>query len=238
VPPNEGDNKQVVPELVGSSTLIPPLLAKSRGVVLDIGPGTGSQMSYFAAPAAAANISEIYGAEPCTGLHAQLQKRVVSNGLDGKYHIVPASVEKQELISALQRQGVQIDDDDDDKVVAQEGIFDTIVCVRVLCSVPEPDKTIADLYSMLRPGGQMLVVEHVANGFPRKKGGSLLARFMQSVYMWMGYSFFVGNCRLDRDTMTHLCNAADHNGGWEKVDLQQNFTWSTMPYISGTLVKR
>lgn len=189
-------------------------------------------MPFFVPPAA--NISEIYGAEPCMGLHAQLQKRAVSNGLDAKYRIVPASVEKQELISALQRQGVQIDD----AVVAKEGIFDTIVCVRVLCSVPDPDKTIADLYSLLRPGGQMLVVEHVANRFPKQKGGSLLARFMQSAYMWMGYSFFVGNCRLDRDTMAYLCNAADHDGGWEKVDLQQNFTWSTMPYISGTLVKR
>ncbi|CRG87181.1 Anucleate primary sterigmata protein A [Talaromyces islandicus] len=231
VPPNEGD-KQVVPELVGSSTLIPDLLAQSRGVVLDIGPGTGSQMPFFVPPAA--NISEIYGPEPCTGLHAQLQKRAVSNGLDGKYHIVPSSVEKRELIAALQKQGVQIDD----AVVDQEGIFDTIVCVRVLCSVPDPSKEIADLYSLLRPGGQMLVVEHVGNRFPRKKGGSLLARFMQSVYMWMGYSFFVGNCRLDRDTEGYLRKAADRDGGWAKVDLKQNFTWSTMPYISGTLVKR
>lgn len=231
MPPNEGDT-QVVPELVGSSTLIPPLLAQARGVVLDIGPGTGSQMPFFVAPAP--NISEIYGPEPCTGLHAQLQKRAVSNGLDGKYRIVPASVEKQELIGALQKQGVQIDNE----VVTREGIFDTIVCVRVLCSVPDPDRTIADLYSMLRPGGQILVVEHVGNRFPRKIGGSLLARFMQSVYMWMGYSFFVGNCRLDRDTETYLRNAADHDGGWAKVDFKQNFTWSTMPYISGTLVKR
>ena len=35
------------PPPVGSGTLIPPLLSKARGVVLDIGPGSGSHVTGF-----------------------------------------------------------------------------------------------------------------------------------------------------------------------------------------------
>ncbi|KAH8702425.1 S-adenosyl-L-methionine-dependent methyltransferase [Talaromyces proteolyticus] len=237
VPPNE-DDTQAVPDistLTGSAALIPPLLAKARGVVLDMGPGTGSQMPYFAAqPSPNNNISAIYGAEPCVGLHAELRRRATINGLDGKYHIVPASAEKAELLSALQKQGVQTDN-----AGGEPGqIFDTIVCIRVLCSVPNPERTIADLYSLLRSGGQIIVVEHVVNPFPWQKGASAIARVSQLLFTLLGWSYFVGDCRLDRDTMSYLCKAADQDGGWGKVELEQRFLWSAMPYIAGTLTKR
>jgi hypothetical protein len=31
---------------------------------------------------------------------------------------------------------------------------------------------------------------------------------------------------------------ADVDGGWERVELERNFEWSVMPYISGVLVKK
>jgi SAM-dependent methyltransferase len=186
-------------------------------------------MPYLIAPLR--NISAIYGAEPCVGLHTTLRQRILSNGLDGKYHIVPSSVEKTELMAALERHHGVV------QTEAEKGIFDTILCVRVLCSVPDPAHTIADLYTLLRPGGQMLVVEHVVNPFPRK-GSSLFSRVMQFVYGCMGWSFFLGNCHLNRDTMTHLLKAADRDGGWESLELEQRWPWSTLPYISGVLVKK
>ncbi|KAL1967716.1 hypothetical protein VTN77DRAFT_2973 [Rasamsonia byssochlamydoides] len=221
-------------QLVGSAALVPPLLARASGVVLDIGPGTGTQMPFLRSPA----IRTIYGAEPCVGLHAQLRRRALSAGLDRKYHILPSGAEKKELLSALEKLGVTTEQNPQGTGAAA-GIFDTIVCVRVLCSVPDPARTIADLYDLLRPGGKMLVVEHVVNPWwsaPRK--GSFVGRLMQAVYSWLGWSFFVGDCHLDRDTTAFLKQAADKDGGWETVELEQRWEWSVLPYVSGMLVKR
>lgn len=38
---------------------------------------------------------------------------------------------------------------------------DTLMSVQVLCSVPQPDALAKDLYRFLKPGGQMIVYEHV-----------------------------------------------------------------------------
>lgn len=232
-----GDDEPLVnvdeTQLQGSAALVPPLLARASGVVLDVGPGTGTQMPFLRKRADSDAIRAIYGAEPCVGLHAQLRRRVLAAGLEGKYHIVPSGAEKEALLPALDRLGVS---------VAGEGggIFDTIICVRVLCSVPDPARTIADLYSLLRPGGKMLVVEHVVNPWPRqnRKKGSFLARLMQALYSMLGWSFFMGDCHLDRDTTGYLLQAAEKDGGWESVELEHRWEWSAMPYISGVLVKR
>jgi SAM-dependent methyltransferase len=204
-----------------------------RGVVLDIGPGSGTQMPYFVQPAAKENVSAYYGAEPCVGLHAELRRQTVTRGLEDKYHILSCTADKKELVDALRREGVQVNDD--------QGVFDTMVCIRVLCSVPNPEKTISDLYSLLRPGGQMLVVEHVINPFTLfggKKEGSLIARCLQTVYSFLGWSFLLGDCHLDRDTETYLRKAAERDGGWGSLELERNFAWATLPYIAGVLVKR
>ena len=41
------------------------------------------------------------------------------------------------------------------------GSIDTVLSVQVLCSVPYPDETMRRLYALLKPGGQLVVYEHV-----------------------------------------------------------------------------
>jgi SAM-dependent methyltransferase len=211
--------------------LIPPLLKTASGIVLDIGPGTGTQMPLLRSPA----IKAIYGCEPCHGLHDELRAKAFSEGLESKYHILGCGAAASELIPALRetKTGATAAYDEDSK----NGVFDTILCVRVLCSVPEMEKTVGELYGLLKPGGKLLVTEHVVNPW-RSAKGSLLARIVQGVYMLFGWSFFIGDCCLDRDTEGVLRRAADADGGWESVDIQQDFAWSAMVYISGTLVKK
>ncbi|KAJ5688968.1 hypothetical protein N7462_003360 [Penicillium macrosclerotiorum] len=220
-PPSAGDEVAATP--ASSSDLIPPLLSTASGVVLDIGPGTGTQMPLLRSPA----ISAIYGAEPCVGLHATLRAKAASEGLDAKYHILPCGASAAELVPALQAAGVD----------QASGVFDTILCVRVLCSVPEMERTARELYALLKPGGRVLVTEHVVNPWQAAKG-SLAARVMQGVYMLLGWWFFVGDCCLDRDTEGALRAAADEDGGWESMSLERSFWWSPLPYISGALVKK
>ncbi|KAJ5223461.1 hypothetical protein N7468_008003 [Penicillium chermesinum] len=218
-------------EPVGSSALIPPLLKTSKGVVLDIGPGTGTQMPLLKGSA----ITTIYGAEPCTGLHSELRRKAASEGLGSKYHVLPCGVAAEELLPALGT-------DSPSALAAYDvdpaaGVFDTILCVRVLCSVPAMEKTTRELYSLLKPGGRLLVVEHVVNPWRTAKG-SFAARVAQAVYMFLGWRFYIGDCCLDRDTEGALRQAAAVDGGWESVELERHFEWSAMPYISGVLTKK
>ena len=183
-------------------------------------------------------ITAIYGAEPTLGLHAELRASAQKAGLESKYHILPSSVVTSELLPALQKQGVISNNVNSiEQVRAQGGIFDTIICVRVLCSVPDQEKTVRDLYAMLKPGGKVLVTEHVVNPWRTAKG-SVVARTMQSIYHLFGWSFFLGDCSMLRDTGEALRRAADADGGWESVELEPSFGWAPLTYISGILVKK
>jgi ubiquinone/menaquinone biosynthesis C-methylase UbiE len=43
--------------------------------------------------------------------------------------------------------------------------FDTVVCTLALSSIPEPAAAINEMHCGLRPGGQLLVVGHVASTY-------------------------------------------------------------------------
>jgi SAM-dependent methyltransferase len=270
--------------LLGSSALIPDLLDHMSGIVLDLGPGTGSQLPLMKPLVKGGKVRKIYGAEPCTFLHQQLQTNVDDIGLTDEYTIVDAPADKTVLLPALRglgvfggTNGISADGEEAKGTPSRrrtrasaaaalaaaeaegDAIFDTIVCIRVLCSVPNPEKTIADLYNMLKPGGKMIVLEHIRNraGFGGQGKGSLAGRAMQILYHAFGWSFFLGDCHMDRDTQASLLNAptlaktlrgnstsdgdevdGDEEDTWEVADLTIDFEWSPLPYVSGVLVKR
>lgn len=99
------------------------------------------------------------------------------------------------------------------------------------------ERTVHELYELLRPGGRLLITEHVVNPWRTAKG-SIVARFVQAFYQLLGWSWFIGDCSLDRDTERVLRSAAETDGGWDSIELERSFGWSAMPYISGTLVKK
>lgn len=177
----------------------------------------------------------MYGAEPCQGLHADLRARVDRCNLSSKYRILSCGAEPHSLLPELENQGLLPTGKNDSG--KKGGVFDTIVCVRVLCSVPQPAETIEGLYQLLKPGGKMLICEHVANPWKTRKG-SLVARVIQGLYQMLGWSFFIGDCHMNRDTGKILREVANHDGGWESVDMETSFGWSSLPYISGVLVKK
>ena len=208
-----------------------PILAMSHGVILDVGPGAGHQVFRFSN---VEGITAIYGAEPGESMHTALESRAAEAGLGGKYHIMNCEAKLESLVPALAKAGVI------KSSATRGGItpFDEIVCIRVLCGVADQDSVIEGLYSLLKPGGRLVVCEHVINSGDSAKGGTATGRFLQRLYMWMGWSPLMGGCELTRDTLASLRQAAEKDGGWEKVDVQLCDPYSTIPHIVGTLVKR
>lgn len=143
------------------------------------------------------------------------------------------SAEKESIVAEMEKVGLM------KKGGAEKdgAVFDSIVCTRVLCSVPKPEETVRGLYQLLKPGGKMLICEHVMNPWWTRKG-SMIARGLQLVYSLLGWSFFMGDCSMNRDTGKILKDVASEDGGWEYVELDSHFGWSPMSYVSGMLVKK
>ncbi|KAH7117046.1 S-adenosyl-L-methionine-dependent methyltransferase [Dendryphion nanum] len=202
------------------------LLAQCSGIVLDIGPGSGEMLSRFNS----SQIAAIYGPEPAKDLHPSLLKNAEKAGFGNKYHALLCGAEPESLIPALHRSGIL--GRSGTGGTAEDGVFDEICCVRVLCGVPRPQETIRGLYALLKPGGRMVVCEHVVN--PWRTEGSFLARFMQIVYTVLGWAFFMGGCELQRHTEKFLKEAGD----WEQFELEYVGAQDAIPFVVGELIKK
>ena len=55
--------------------------------------------------------------------------------------------------------------------------FDTVVCVLGLCAIPDDRKALAEMTRVLRPGGRLVLVDHVAaSGWPLRAAQWLYER--------------------------------------------------------------
>ena len=62
---------------------------------------------------------------------------------------------------SLNRQGINLFLDDVQHLEFPSGIFDTVVTTFVFCSVPDPVQGLREIRRVVRPGGQVLLLEHV-----------------------------------------------------------------------------
>lgn len=138
---------------VDAMTGVPELIAKAHGTVLELGPGSGTQLPRYDV----SKIERVYGVEPNVDLHDALRGNVKKHGLSDMYTIVPCVIED---FDKLKEYGIEAES------------VDTVTSVQVLCSVPEPEALARGLYKLLKPGGQMLVYEHV-------KSEDYVSRFVQ-----------------------------------------------------------
>jgi SAM-dependent methyltransferase len=77
--------------------------------------------------------------------------------------------------------------------------FDAAVCSLVLCSVDEPDRVVRQLLSMLKPGGELRYLEHVASSGARGR--------LQKVADATLWPRMAGNCHTHRHTEETIVNA-------------------------------
>lgn len=135
-------------------SVIPGLVAQAEGVVLELGPGSGIQLPRFDL----SRVSKIYGVEPCVDLHEALRVSIKKVKLDDIYVILPHEAEQVEIF---------------EKYGIAPNSIDTLLSIHVLCSVADPTTTVRRLYQYLKPGGKMIVCEHV-------QSRDVIARTLQS----------------------------------------------------------
>lgn len=154
-------------EAAGMADWRSELLAGLSGDVLEIGAGTGHNLRWYPA-----TVDRLVLTEPDRHMRARLEAR--SGEASG-----PTLVE--------------VRPDGADDLVFDDATFDAVVSTLVLCSVPDPAATLAEIARVLRPGGHLVYLEHVAaTGRP----GTL--RWQRRLEpLWKRVA---GNCHLARST--------------------------------------
>ncbi len=138
-------------------------LAGLSGRVLEVGAGVGTNFDCYPA-----SVEQVIAVEP----EARLAARAKAAAQDAT---VPVLVTGETV----------------ETYIATEP-FDAVVCSLVLCSVKEPESVLQQLFSVLRPGGELRYLEHVAS--PGWRGR--LQRLADST-LWPR---LFGNCHTHRDT--------------------------------------
>ena len=108
------------------------LLETLTGRVLDIGAGTGANLTYYR------DAAEVTFAEPDGAMRSRLSARLGTASVPVRLSDAPA----EDLPFA-------------------DGSFDVVVSTLVLCTVEDPDRALAEVRRVLAPGGRLVLLEHV-----------------------------------------------------------------------------
>ncbi len=140
------------------------LLSPLVGDVLEVGAGTGVNLEHYGP-----EVRRLVLSEPEPDMRARLTERVPRDAR------------------------LEVSDSDAARLRFDAASFDTVVSTLVLCSVSDPKTALAEIHRVLRPGGQLVFIEHVA----AEEGTSRLRwqRRVEPVWKW-----FADGCHLTRRT--------------------------------------
>jgi ubiquinone/menaquinone biosynthesis C-methylase UbiE len=144
------------------------LVAEAHGRTLEVGAGTGANLPHYSD-----RVADLILAEPFEPMRRRMERKLEQNGksastLDATAEAIPLEDES----------------------------LDTVVSTLVLCTVDFPDRALAEIARVLRPGGQLLFIEHVRSYSPR------VARWQDRLET--PWRHFAAGCRCNRDTIASI----------------------------------
>ena len=119
-------------ELRGLGRLRRNVVGQARGRVLELGAGTGLNMTHYS------GIERLVLTEPEPGMAKRLKRRLQHSSVTGEVVAAPA-----------------------EQLPFDNGSFDTVVATMVLCTVSDPHAALAETRRVLADGGRLLFIEHV-----------------------------------------------------------------------------
>jgi ubiquinone/menaquinone biosynthesis C-methylase UbiE len=123
-------------ERAGLAEMRRSLLSQARGRVLEIGAGTGRNLTHYTDA-----VEELTLAEPDPHMASRLREHLRSQ---------PVAADRVKVVEAP-AEDLPFDDES----------FDTVVSALVLCSVEDPRRALAEVRRVLVEGGELLFIEHV-----------------------------------------------------------------------------
>jgi len=139
------------------------LLGDLEGVVLEVGAGTGTNLALY--PPA---VTELILTEPDRHMRGRL---------------LPAAGRRPATVLDAPAERLPFDDCS----------FDAVVATLVLCSVQDPGAALAGIHRVLRPGGRLVFIEHVA-------AADRPPRLVWQRRIEPAWRLVAGNCHLTRRT--------------------------------------
>lgn len=171
------------------------LLAPLEGDVLEIGAGTGLNLGHY--PPA---VKRLVLTEPDPAMRSKLERKLRAQGRAAE--VIPCTAESIPLPDAS---------------------FDAVVTTLVLCMVQRPADALSELRRVLRPGGKLVFLEHVAAVDNPK-----LMKWQERVEpVWKRV---VAHCHLTRDTERSIWQA-----GFRIVSCDRERMRDTFPLVEPTI---
>lgn len=157
------------------------VLSGARGRTLDIGAGTGANIGLFGA-----EVTEVVYAEPDPHMIKRLRRKLAEAGDPSEVVEAPA-----------------------ERLPFPDDSFDSAVFTLVLCTVPDQRSALEEAARVLRPGGQLLFLEHVRASDPK------VSRWQDRLHG--PWHFFGDGCNCNRDTVAAI-SASPLELGWVEHD--------------------
>jgi ubiquinone/menaquinone biosynthesis C-methylase UbiE len=179
------------------------LLAGLAGRVLELGAGDGANFAHYPA-----EVSGVLAVEP----EPYLRSRAIQRA---EQAAVP----------------VEVVDGVADRLPAADGSVDAVVLSLVLCSVPDQQTALAEVFRVLRPGGELRFYEHVA-----ARPGTPLAG-VQRIADATVWPRLLGGCHVGRDTSTAIERAGFVIKDLERFAFPAGKPSPASPHILGRAVR-
>lgn len=178
------------------------LLAGAAGQVVEVGAGNGATFAHYPD-----KVDEVLAVEP--ERHLRLLAMDAAQNAPVPIRVVDGTAEQ---------------------IPADDGAADVVVSSLVLCSVREQPTALREIRRILRPGGQLRLLEHVRSDRPRA------ARFQRILDATI-WPTLAGGCHTSRDTVD-----AVRQSGFEVAEVTtfrlENMITPTHPFVLATAVRR
>jgi ubiquinone/menaquinone biosynthesis C-methylase UbiE len=171
------------------------LLARVAGRVIEIGGGTGVNLPFYGDA-----VEELLITEPEEPMAHRLERKLAG-------YSIPARVVRARA----------------EELPFEDESFDFAVSTLVLCTVDDPNRALEEIRRLLKPGGQLLFVEHVRADDPR------LARWQDRLH---GFHLrFAYGCHCNRRTLDNIDGA-----GFAVAELKHDRLRKAPPYVRPLIV--
>lgn len=157
------------------------LLHDLSGDVIELGCGTGANLEFYPI-----TVKRLVLVEPNLHMARRLKEKLSNN-----------------------KQHAEILNDNAESLSFHDASFDVVVCTLVLCSVSNLEKSLSEIYRVLKPQGKFIFIEHVA-------ALSNLKRYRWQHRLEFLWKHIAGGCHLTRTTEKAILNA-----GFKIIDINR-----------------